>query len=282
VRRLLLLSVMILGTVGNVWADATPFMPPENQPIYIQFNNLEQVSGANNIVVPGGYNGANTQGNWGVVNISSIQLGFPSIPHIDIAGGPVIFSDDGPGKTQGQITGIFYGINLTSGTTATGGVLDLYWHAPGSDPVTAACLAGVTCSPNAATVTEFTSGTFLARLFFAPGIIPGDATTTISSTTDPTISGSGEADSFANVDLSTPGLWTNLLNGDWFFTDQGTRDVRFSNFFNGLPSWNGATGVRGLRSNDPARVFTTPEPGTLTLLGIGLFGVGLALRRKGR
>lgn len=291
-KKIFLIAAAVLCVAGT--ALAAPISLPYNQPIYFQFNNLEQVdtSLGNNIIIPGGYNGINTQGNWGVANISSIQNGAVSLPHTDIAGGPVVWFDDGPGGTQGQITGIFYDIQLTSGTTATGGKMDLYWHDAGSDLITAACLAGG-CLPDAATVGLFTTGTKLTTFNFASGIINGDPITSIQSNTDLTVNLSGQSDSFANIDLSLAGPWNNVLNGDWFWVDPDgdgiygepgeTRDVRFSTFFNGQPLWNGpiGSGINGLRSNDPGRVLTqVPEPATLTLLGLGLLGLGFSRRRK--
>jgi PEP-CTERM motif len=297
--RLFLIAFAMLGIAGT--AAAAPLDLPSNEPVYFTFNNLEQTSLANDLVVPGYAPAVGTQGNWGVFNVTSIQHGAVSIPNLNIGGGPVFFFDDGPGGILGQITGIFYGIQNTSATTATGGHIDLFWHDVGADPITAACIAGG-CGPNAATVAAFTSGTFLARLDFNNGIIDGDAVTFIKGDAPNLIVGglTGQADSFADVNLATKGPWTNALNGNWFFVDPNgngirgqageQRDVRFSNRFNQLPSWSSGLGncsnaanACGFQSNDPGRVFTAeviPEPATLTLLGLGMARLGYRRRRQ--
>ena len=126
---------------------------------------------------------------------------------------------------------------------------------------------------------------------------------TVTSTADPlNLSGSGQADGFANVmDINNDGVinaadgaWAHDINSDWFYVDPNgngikgeageTRDIRFSNFYNNLTSWDGAagTGIKGLRSNDPARGFVVPEPASLALAGIALLGLGLSRRRNSK
>lgn len=297
-----LCSILTILTVLSVFglainAHAVPIMLPV-EPVFFQFNNLEQVdqSLTNSIAVPGTPTsivptGYGTAGNWGVFNLSSIQHGFVSIPHTDINGGPVWWSDDGPGLTQGQISGIFYGIDLHSGTEAHGGIMDFYWNDAGSDTITASDMSGTTAPPITATVDRFASGTFLARLNFMPGIVTGNPVTTIKSNSNLTISLSGYADGFAEVDTTVVGLWTSALDCDWFYVDSdgdgsfGTGlneklDVRFSTMFNGLPVWDGTGDIKGLRSNDPARTYPIPEPGSMLLLGSGLLVLGGIARRK--
>ncbi|MGE0860191.1 MAG: PEP-CTERM sorting domain-containing protein, partial [Gammaproteobacteria bacterium] len=66
-----------------------------------------------------------------------------------------------------------------------------------------------------------------------------------------------------------------------FGEDGEQRDLRFATFFNTLAAWDGP-GLVGLRSNDPGRAFTVAEPGMVSLLGLGLLGAGLNLRRRKR
>lgn len=303
----LVVAVLCLGVAA---VEAAPINLKPG-PAFFQFNNLEQISASNSIVAPSGA----SEGNWGVFNVSSIQEGAVATPHEDLSGGPVYFFDDGPSGAfgQGQVSGIFWGITVTSAVlagsdltvTATGGFLDLYWEDNGADDITSADMSGTGAPPTIRTADnvagKFTDGIFLGRLQFSPGIISGDAITTIKGSFDGgTVTGSGKADSFADVmDFNgdgvidaSDGVWAPLLNSDWFFVDNDgdgikgetgeTRDIRFSNFTNGLTSWDGSSSVKGLRSNDPGRANVVPEPATLFLLGSGLFGMGFLKRKSNR
>jgi hypothetical protein len=326
-------NLIFLGLTAALGAGAVQAMPLAlpSGPLYFQFNNLEQLdtddpAGApsnTSIVVPGAAKDLNGDGsndtlanesNWGVINTSSIQYGAVATDHTDISGGTTFFADDGPGGTSGQVTGIFYGITTTSPTTATGGWLDLYWSDPGSDVITTDDLNGDTADgtyddPTARTSANTIPGfadpgagqTLLVRLQFVPGIIPGDSTNTLQSTTAITQGVSGQAEGFANVvDINNDGVidaadgpWADPFDGDWFFLDtdgDGTvaedaseiADFRFSTFYNFTATdWDGPDGISGIRSNDPARVYAVvPEPFTLALMGAGLVGIGFSRRKK--
>jgi hypothetical protein len=194
-----------------------------------------------------------------LLTVSSIERGVVTSPNIDIGlGGGIVYADDGAGGSAGQITGILYGIQAISATTSTAGTIDFFWHPVNATYVVPTCVSGATCAPDAAAVALFTSGTLLARVKLASGIDPGNPLTFTIASAAVTPGALGQFSSFAEVDTTTAGAWTTALNGDWFTTSFGTRDIRLNtSFVANVAPWSlSSAGIVGIRSNDPLRVFT--------------------------
>jgi hypothetical protein len=286
-KKLFLTVAAALATAGAAAAPATYLVPG---PLYMKFTGQEQIA----------INGAHTWSddkeiNWGVFIMSTIGSGDVNTPHdsIDPRDNESPFFVNG--QAGGQITGMFYGIEQGAASAAnpfpaTGGYMDLYWRdlsvmsassltkASGTNP-------SIRCGYDCAT--GFTEGTFLARLFFATGMDIGNATNTIVGSVVPTTSPSGfsgQADSYASVDTSVKGLWTEQLNSDWFSSYTGLRDLRFKNSYNANTNWNSTTNsnILGARVDDPGQAYALPEPGALSLMGLAMVGMGAALRRRSR
>src|SRR6266436_803078 len=197
------------------------------------------------------------------------------------------------GAVGHQITGIFYGTTVNpGGLSAHGGVVDLYWRDVGAANTGADLAAGFNPARrlNQNTYTGYAEPLnpgfiFLAQLMYGPGCDSNPTHNVCTGVAPGT--GDGTAKSYQSVNLAAGGVWASQLDTNFFTLDANgqplvpAQDVRTdSNFtINGASGWNGDGDIIGLRSNDPVRLQVTPEPGTLSLLGLGLLGVGFLRRR---
>ncbi|WP_156885723.1 PEP-CTERM sorting domain-containing protein [Massilia niastensis] len=275
-KKILALAFGAAMSFGAYAAPATE-LPPG--PIYLKFSGQEQIA----------VNGASTwkdgkEINWGVFTISTMEKGSVNTPNDQIDPTGDIFFVNGLGG--GQVTGMFYGIeqgqaSATNPFPAAKGYMDLYWRDLSSMSKTTLDVInpGIRCGYDCAN--GFTEGTFLARLFFDTGMDNSNNINTIVGSTVPSSNGfSGQADSYASVDTSKVGLWTDQLNSDYFANRLGLRDLRFKNSYNYNANWNGGENILGARIDDPGQAYALPEPGALSLMGLAMVGMGVSLRRR--
>ncbi len=300
-KRLLQASLVFGATAVSVSAHAV-FIPAAG-PTYIKFDNREQFC-SDNCITSGGV----AEDNWGIALAATVSFGTVVVPGSTIALGLPQFTSG----ASAQITAMFYGLqqeSLVSGVLESkGGFMDLYYDEPGLvGGGTIVNIAGLL--PGSRTALDqyagITDGVFLGRIAFAAGVNPIDALTTITANNsgfpDSLLSGSamgyGNAVVGATNWQGTTGVWEDVLNTD-FFTNIGgtplafgTRDVQFRYEFSSLDAWStgcnptGEGTCLGASSADPITFSAgivsnpVPEPGTLSVLGVALLGLG-AIRRQ--
>jgi len=313
-RFTVFLAVFTTAVLTGATVMAAPIELPVG-PLFVQYTNNEQFSLTNSIHSTDATTGAVTsEGNWGILQISSIVKGTTqNPPGSDIQGGGAsVFSGGGPGGPQ--ITGIFYGttINSPTGSSATGGKIDLYWQDVGKANTGADLAAGFDPARrlNQKTYTGYAEPLnpnfiFLAQLVYGPGCDSGGVNHVCTGVAPATQDGT--AKSYQSVNLAAGGLWASQLNSNFFTLDANgnplfpAADVRTDSNFtrNGAGAWDTdgigplpqcqtiggvpqPCDIIGLRSNDPVRADVlqpVPEPATLSLFGLGMLGVGYLHRR---
>jgi hypothetical protein len=285
-KKILAFLATAMVSLGAAASPAT-FLPAG--PVYLKFSGAEQMA----------VGGASTwtdgkEVNWGVIVMSTMEAAAIASPNGALKStGDIFFQNKLSG---GQITGMFYGIeagvnSATNRYAGVGGYMDLYWRdlSTMSAVSVPTSVAGVRCGYDCAN--GFTQGEFLARLYFDTGMDATSSTNTLVGSKLP-VSGaafSGVTNSYASVDVAAGGKWSKQLDSNWFATatNQGARDLRFRNSYDSNANWNGpkvdgVTNIFGASLNDPGQAFVLPEPDALSLMGLAMAGMGLALRRRRR
>lgn len=267
----------ILGAVAAALLGAAPVQAAPsigtldsfNGPVEIKFTNWESFT--NGVTVG--------SENFGILSIETIK---------DPLTNTALFQQGQGGQF---LTGVFYGIVVDSvspdglSAKATGGTIKIYLNSSNLTPTlgTAGYTSGACAGSLDFTCYDgITGGELVLELELASGVDPLDSDVTLDADFEndefpPT----GKASAYYNV---VGGSLKSKFDTDTVSTPHGTRDLFAQNDFcpNGVPSCGPTVGNWQLLSNDPIRGYVIPEPGTLAVLGVGLLGLGMAVRRRRR
>jgi hypothetical protein len=261
----LFIGLAVVGMVGVQAAQATPLDAiPAGATFQVKFLDAEiKITGTG-------------QELFGVFVVTSINNPISGLPY---------FNNGDGGRS---LVGSFESLNsnafiILSPTTAeikfTGGLINLYDVALGS--------YHPEILPNTKNFgAQLCGGACPAPLIignFAPGILPGDGTTTLDALLNATNPQTGKGTGYIDVVGGTQGA---RFDTNGFVTTAGLRDLFFESDFAECTSTADPRCTHGwqLRSNDPVTGSTrrVPGPATLLLLGAGLVGVGLWRARSRR
>jgi hypothetical protein len=245
----------------------------------IKFDNYEMLS---EFEEGSGLATGTGEDNWGVFDVSTWE---------NEDTGDIIYTRTGPGDSE--ITGVFWGLeiddvisdgsggftfNLNTGQGPNGSPAGLaLYYDDKTDPGFVEfneLINGPTARTGDKTHTGSSEGTLLFEAIFVPGITTDSETVVQGSLDSLTFPPTGNADGY--FDIVDGGEWADFFNTDTFTTALGTTaDGFLSNRFepDDDSNWD-------LVSDDPAKLYGVPEPGTMLLFGTGLLGFAFLGRRK--
>lgn len=209
---------------------------------------------------------------WGIISLNAVTDGFNNL-----------WSASAGDYVYGMIYGLYdvatYS-NLTNGFTIeqAGGSFALYG--------TSTQLNFTTLSPSGRTAidqfTGVTNGTLLFAGNFSPGILPSSKNnpTVVQDVTSTQSPANGKGAGYGDIDPTLGGTAADIFDSNTVFDPANilasTHDLFFQftvGLYNGTQGWSQDI-------NDPAAGAAVPEPGTIVLLGLGMFGLAIYGKRR--